>query len=87
MYPVGSLVRLNTGEQAVVVGVNSEQRLKPRVKITGGPHGESYANPEQIDLSLPSQDKISRTVLRVLDPVQERVNIAMYLSDATDQAA
>jgi len=87
VYPVGSLVRLNTGEQAVVVGVNSEQRLKPRVKITGGPHGESYSNPEQIDLSLPSQDKISRTVLRVLDPVQERVNIAMYLGDITDQAA
>ena len=33
VYPVGSLVRLNTGEQAVVVGVNPEQRLKPQVKI------------------------------------------------------
>lgn len=87
VYPVGSLVRLNTGEQAVVVGVNPEQRLKPQVKITGGPHGESYPNPEQVDLSLPSQDKVSRTVLRVLDPVQERVNIAMYLGDVTDQAA
>jgi putative nucleotidyltransferase with HDIG domain len=87
VYPVGSLVRLNTGEQAVVVGVNPEQRLKPQVKITGGPHGESYPNPEQVDLSLPSQDKVSRTVLRVLDPVQERVNIAMYLSDGMDQAA
>lgn len=87
VYPVGSLVRLNTGEQAVVVGVNPEQRLKPQVKITGGPHGESYPNPEQVDLSLSSQDKVSRTVLRVLDPVQERVNIAMYLGDVTDQAA
>ncbi|MCC6141068.1 MAG: DUF3391 domain-containing protein [Nitrospira sp.] len=87
VYPVGSLVRLNTGEQAVVVGVNPEQRLKPQVKITGGPHGESYPNPEQVDLSLPSQDKVSRTVLRVLDPIQERVNIAMYLGDAMDQAA
>lgn len=87
VYPVGSLVRLNTGEQAVVVGVNPEQRLKPQVKITGGPHGESYLNPEQVDLSLPSQDKVSRTVLRVLDPVQERVNIAMYLDDDMDQAA
>ncbi|ULA63120.1 MAG: hypothetical protein LZF86_100118 [Nitrospira sp.] len=87
VYPVGSLVRLNTGEQAVVVGVNPEQRLKPQVKITGGPHGESYANPEQVDLSLPSQDKVSRTVLRVLDPIQERVNIAMYMGDAPDQAA
>lgn len=87
VYPVGSLVRLNTGEQAVVVGVNPEQRLKPQVMITGGPHGESYPNPEHVDLSLPSHDKVSRTVLRVLDPVQERVNIAMYLGDGMDQAA
>lgn len=87
VYPVGSLVRLNTGEQAVVVGVNPEQRLKPQVKITGGPHGESYPNPKQIDLSGTLQDKTARTVLRVLDPVQERVNIAMYLGDVTDQAA
>lgn len=87
VYPVGSLVRLNTGEQAVVVGVNPEQRLKPRVKITGGPHGESYPNPERIDLSIPPQGKVARTVLRVLDPVQERVNVAMYLGDVTDQAA
>lgn len=87
VYPVGSLVRLNTGEQAVVVGVNPEQRLKPQVKITGGPHGESYVNPERVDLSVSSQGRGSRTVLRVLDPIQERVNIAMYLGDLTDQAA
>lgn len=87
VYPVGSLVRLNTGEQAVVVGVNPEQRLKPQVKITGGPHGESYVNPERVDLSLPSQGRATRAVLRVLDPSQERVNIAMYLGDLTDQAA
>jgi len=87
VYPVGSLVRLNTGEQAVVVGVNPEQRLKPQVKITGGPHGESYPNPEQVDLSLPAQGRATRSVLRVLDPVQERVNIAMYLGNVTDQAA
>lgn len=87
VYPVGSLVRLNTGEQAVVVGVNPEQRLKPQVKITGGPHGELYLNPEHIDLSFPPHDRITRTVLRALDPIQERVNIAMYLGDVTNQAA
>ena len=87
VYPVGSLVRLNTGEQAVVVGVNPEQRLKPQVKITAGPQGESYLNPEQVDLALPPQNRVVRTVLRVLDPTQERVNIAMYLSDVTDRAA
>ena len=87
VYPVGSLVRLNTGEQAIVVGVNAAQRLKPFVKITGGPHGESYANPVCIDLAAQTQDRGIRTVMRVLDPTQERVNIAMYLDEASPQAA
>jgi HD-GYP domain-containing protein (c-di-GMP phosphodiesterase class II) len=87
VYPVGSLVRLNTGEQAVVVGVNPAQRLKPLVKITGGPQGESYANPLQVDLAEQTQDRGVRTVLRVLDPAQERVNIAMYFDEAPPQAA
>jgi HD-GYP domain-containing protein (c-di-GMP phosphodiesterase class II) len=87
VYPVGSLVRLNTGEQAVVVAVNPSQRLKPLVKITGGPQGESYVNPAQVDLAAESHDRGVRTVMRVLDPARERVNIAMYLDDAPQQAA
>jgi HD-GYP domain-containing protein (c-di-GMP phosphodiesterase class II) len=87
VYPVGSLVRLNTGEQAIVVGVNPGQRLKPLVKITGGPNGESYTNPVQVDLAAQTQDRKVRTVLRVLDPLQERVNIVMYLDEASPQAA
>lgn len=87
VYPVGSLVRLNTGEQAVVVGVNPGQRLKPLVKITGGPQGESYTNPLQVDLAAQTQERGVRTVLRVLDPAQERVNIAMYLDGPPSQAA
>lgn len=87
VYPVGSLVRLNTGEQAVVVGANPDQRLKPLVKITGGPQGESYTNPLQLDLATQVQDRGVRSVLRVLDPAQERVNIAMYLDDPLSQAA
>lgn len=86
VYPVGSLVRLNTGEQAVVVGVNPGQRLKPLVKITGGPQGESYTNPVQLDLATQPPDRGVRAVLRVLDPAQERVNVAMYLDDPLTKA-
>ena len=81
VYPVGSLVRLNTGEQAVVIGANPTHRLKPQVRIIGGPQGESYANPEQIDLAIPNPNGITRTILRVLDPLQERVNIGLYLGE------
>jgi HD-GYP domain-containing protein (c-di-GMP phosphodiesterase class II) len=87
VYPVGSLVRLNTGEQAVVVGINPSQRLKPLVKIVGGPQGESYATPLPVDLAAQTQGRVVRSVLRVLDPVQERVNIAMYLDETSPQAA
>lgn len=87
VYPLGSLIRLNTSEHAVVVGVNPGQRLKPLVKILSGPHGESYVPPLLIDLAAQSQDREARTVLQVLDPAIERVNIAMYLDETSPQAA
>ncbi len=87
VYPVGSLVRLNTGEQAVVVGVNPQQRLKPLVKVTTDPQGGSYTTPIEVDLSTSSPDHTVRTVLRVLDPTKERVNIGIHLDQALSRAA
>ncbi|HMS85137.1 MAG TPA: DUF3391 domain-containing protein [Nitrospira sp.] len=87
VYPVGSLVRLNTGEQAVVVGVNPQQRLKPLVKITTNPQGGSYPNPIELDLAVPSEDHTVRSVLRVLDPIRERVNIGIHLDNSDLRAA
>jgi hypothetical protein len=87
VYPVGSLVRLNTGEQAVVIGANPLQRLKPLVKVTTDPQGGSYALPIVIDLAAPSSDHTVRTVLRVLDPARERVNIGIHLDTTLPRAA
>ncbi|NGZ08368.1 MAG: HD-GYP domain-containing protein [Nitrospira sp. LK70] len=87
VYPVGSLIQLNTGEQAVVIGVNSQQRLKPLIKITTDSHGGSYATPIEVDLATPSPDRKVRTVLRVLDPAQERVNIGIHLDQTLSRAA
>jgi len=87
VYPVGSLVRLNTGEQAVVVGVNPRHRLKPLVKVTTDPQGGAYTTPIEVDLATPSPDHTVRTVLRVLDPARERVNIGIHLDQALSRAA
>jgi putative nucleotidyltransferase with HDIG domain len=87
VYPTGSLVRLNTGEQAVVVAVNPQDRLKPRVKVIVGPRGESYASPACIDLAAQANEREPRTVAQVLDPVHDRVNVAMYLDDTVTEAA
>ncbi len=87
VYPTGSLVRLNTGEQAVVIAVNPQHRLKPRVKIIGGPRGESYASPPCIDLAAQPEAREPRSIAQVLDPAHDRVNVAMYLDDTHTEAA
>ena len=86
VYPIGSLVLMNTGEQAVVVGINHAQRLKPVIKVITGTRGESYLTPTLIDLSVQETGTTERTITKVLDPLQERVNVAMFFNDVDDEA-
>lgn len=87
VYPIGSLVLLNTGEQAIVVGLNPEARLKPKVLIIKGPRGEAYLKPHPVDLAAPSGGEAVPVIARALDPAHEFVNIALYLDDVTLEAA
>lgn len=87
VYPIGSLVLLNTAEQAVVVGMNLTQRLKPVVKVITGPQGEAYLTPIRIDLGTHTAGASARTIAKVLDPLHERVNVAMFLDGLTEEAA
>jgi putative nucleotidyltransferase with HDIG domain len=87
VYPISSLVLMNTGEQAVVVGMNSSQRLKPVVKVITGPQGESYLPPILVDLGNQAAGATARTITKVQDPLHERVNVAIFLDDIHGEAA
>ena len=87
VYPIGSLVLMNTGEQAVVVGMNYTQRLKPVVKVITGPQGGSYLTPVRVDLGAQAAGTTARTITKVLDPLHERVNVAMFLDGIHEEAA
>jgi putative nucleotidyltransferase with HDIG domain len=87
VYPIGSLVLLNTAEQAVVVGVSHQQRLKPAVKVITGPRGESYPTPIRVDLGNQTAGDSERIIKKALDPLQERVNVAMFLDGIHEEAA
>ncbi|HET9699800.1 MAG TPA: HD domain-containing phosphohydrolase [Burkholderiales bacterium] len=50
MYPVGSLVELNTGEVAVVMSNNRVHRLKPRVMALLDPRKQRLREPLMLDL-------------------------------------
>jgi hypothetical protein len=50
VFPVGSLVELNTGEIAVVVSQNRSRRLKPRVMLALDANRQPFAKPVMMEL-------------------------------------
>ncbi len=50
IFPVGSLVELNTGDVAVVIGQNKIRRLKPKVMLLLDPSKQAYPYPSTLDL-------------------------------------
>jgi HD-GYP domain-containing protein (c-di-GMP phosphodiesterase class II) len=68
VYPIGSLVRLNTGEQAVVVWVHSHSRLTPTIKLLKNTEGQPYEEQEIIDLSSQMNHGTKRSIQESIDP-------------------
>jgi HD-GYP domain-containing protein (c-di-GMP phosphodiesterase class II) len=68
VYPIGSLVQLNTGEQAVVVWVHSHSRLTPTIKLLNNASGKPYEEQEIIDLSSQTSNGPSRSIQESIDP-------------------
>ncbi len=50
VFPVGSLVELNTGEVAAVVAQNRARRLKPRILLVLDHNKQPYASPIMLDM-------------------------------------
>lgn len=50
VYPIGSVVELNTGAVGVVISVNRFRRLRPRLQLVLTPEKTPYAPPRMIDL-------------------------------------
>lgn len=82
VYPLGSLIKLNTNECAVVIGLNHEDRLRPRIRIIRSPDGEIQNPPIDSDLQNQAADQPVRTILRALDPKQEHIDLPQYLDVA-----
>jgi putative nucleotidyltransferase with HDIG domain len=79
VYPVGTLVELNTGERGVVIAANPADALRPTVKLIWNEGQEPYAEPLITDLSAPTVSGPQRTVMRALDPAREHLDLAQYV--------
>jgi hypothetical protein len=50
IFPVGTIVELNTGDIAIVAGQNKTRKLKPQVLIVLDPSKKRYSSPALLDL-------------------------------------
>ena len=82
IYPVGSLIELNTGERGIVIAVNPGKALQPVVHILWDQTHQRYATPVTVDLAAPDADAPIRTICDVLDPTAEGYDIATYFSES-----
>jgi HD-GYP domain-containing protein (c-di-GMP phosphodiesterase class II) len=84
IYPVGSLVELNTGERGIVIAVNPGKALQPVVHILWNQTHQRYATSVTVDLAALDADAPLRTIHRVLDPTAEGYDIAIYFAESHD---
>jgi putative nucleotidyltransferase with HDIG domain len=73
LYPVGSLVELNTRERAVVYEPNPQDSRKPTVGIYSLPNESTRSAPLIVRLALRSEAE-GREIAKVLDPERESVD-------------
>jgi putative nucleotidyltransferase with HDIG domain len=78
VYPVGSLVELNTGERGIVIGANRSDSLKPTLRIISSREGLPLSDGPVIYLA-DASGSIDRRIVRALDPGKERVDLMYYL--------
>jgi putative nucleotidyltransferase with HDIG domain len=71
IYPAGTLVRLNTGEVAVVLNVYAPDPYRPQVRILIGRDGKRLELPLDLNLWEPSEDpQRPSSVVAPLDPAE-----------------
>jgi HD-GYP domain-containing protein (c-di-GMP phosphodiesterase class II) len=79
VYPVGSLVELNTGERGIVIGANRSDSLKPTLRVISSRDGLPLSDGQIISLADTSSGSVDRRIVRALDPGKERVDLMFYL--------
>jgi len=77
VYPIGSLVELNTGERGIVIAANRVDSLKPTLRIVAWPGAAEGEEGAVVSLAEPGP--VERKIVRVLDPGKERIDIMAHL--------
>lgn len=82
IYPVGTVVELESGEIGIVTETNGENLLRPRVLLVYRKAQVPYRSPVEVDLADPAAlgDALRRSIVRPLDPKALSVEVDRWLS-------
>ena len=84
IYPLGTLVLLNTGEMGIITQIPEDVALinRPRVLLLIREH-DGYRRGPTINLADIANDGIdyTRSIIRTLDPNEYRINVEEYFSE------
>ncbi len=81
MYPVGSVVRLNSNEIGIVFAVRPDSQDQPTVKIIMDRSGNYLPEPEIVDLSTAygQANGVVRRIISAVDPRVRNIDVAKFL--------
>jgi hypothetical protein len=79
IYPVGTTVRLNTGEIGIVVGIHRDAQDRPKLKLVRDRRGNFLRIPMDLDLS---HDDAGRKIVGTMDPAVLGIYVSDYLETA-----
>lgn len=79
VYPIGSLVEVNTGERGIVIAANRADSLRPTLRIISSRGGRAESNGGVISLTDRDFGSVDRRIVRALHPAKERVDLMAYL--------
>lgn len=77
MYPVGTLVKLCSGELALVLEQNESQRLFPKVALLSDPKRKLLSKPQVIELTDQASDK-NRGISCSIDPGKYPLKLSQF---------
>ncbi|MGD2295265.1 MAG: HD-GYP domain-containing protein [Candidatus Aminicenantes bacterium] len=90
LYPIGSLVAIDTGELGIVTEANTETKflLRPKVKIITDKDGNKIEG-ETVDLSeaVPGTQDFNRTIVKPVDPHKYDIQVSDYFLAEAEESA
>ncbi len=78
IYPIGSCVRLKTGEIALVTSLNRENPLLPMVKVILGADGKYLKHPLEIDLN-DKKEMQRRGIISLVNPTLLNIDVTRFI--------